>query len=59
MDLSRQEIVDRLRRAGMHEAADEAESTLPDPLPSEVAVEFCKAQGLSPSMLMDRMGASP
>jgi hypothetical protein len=59
VDLSRQEFTSRLRRLGMNDLADRAEATLPDPLPRDEAVKFCKAAGVSPSMLMDRMGASP
>jgi hypothetical protein len=59
MDLPRQQVVKRLRLAGLSEAADAAEATLPDPVSAEVARQFCEANGLSPSILMDRMGASP
>jgi hypothetical protein len=59
MDLSRQYIVKRLRMAGLNEIADEAEATLPDQVPAEVADQFCTSHELSPSILMDRMGASP
>ena len=59
VDLSRQQIVRQFRRAGMSDIADKAETTLPDPVPAKVAEEFCEAQGLSTSMLVDRMGGSP
>ena len=59
VDLSRQQIVKALRRAGLDEIADTAESTLPDPVDDQTAAQFCNAQGISMSMLMDRMGASP
>ena len=39
--------------------ADLAETTLPDPVDSKILEQFCNAQGVSRSVLMDRMGASP
>lgn len=59
MDHSRQQIVQALRHAGMHDLADLAEKTLPDPVDSESADEFCAAHGISIGSLMDRMGGSP
>ena len=65
MDLSRQPIVSRerivkaLRRSGMQEIADLAETTLPDPADAATVDQFCAVHGLSASTLMDRMGASP
>jgi hypothetical protein len=59
MDLSRQQLVRALRRAGMNEIADAAEATLPDHVDAVTADKFCAAQGVSMSMLTDRMGASP
>ena len=59
MDLSRQQIIKALRRAGLDELADQAEATLPDPVDTKTASEFCSAHGITTSLLMDRMGASP
>ena len=59
MDLSRQQIVNALRRAGLHELADSAEAALPDPVDAKTISEFCAVHGISAAMLMDRMGASP
>ena len=59
VDYSRQEIVKTLRRAGMNEIADTAEAALPDPVDGKIVNQFCTAQGVSLSTLMDRMGASP
>jgi hypothetical protein len=58
--VSRQTIVDMLRRAGLEEAATAALNTLPDPVDEQQADRFCKEHGL-PSMgsLTDRMGGSP
>ena len=59
MDLSRQQVVEVLRQTGMHELADVAQATLPDPVDPKTLNQFCYAHNLSPSSLMDRMGASP
>jgi hypothetical protein len=59
VDLSREQIVRALRHAGMNEIADAAEATLPDHVDTVTADKFCAAQGISMSMLTDRMGASP
>jgi hypothetical protein len=56
---SRQYVVETLRRAGLREIADLAEKTLPDPVDRKTLDQFAAAQGVSPSSLMDRMGASP
>ncbi len=60
MAVSRQTIVDMLRRAGLQEAANLARTTLPDPVDEKDAARFCHDNGL-PSMgsLVDRMGGSP
>jgi hypothetical protein len=60
MAVSRQFIVDMLRRAGLEEAAAAARDTLPDPVEEKEAERFCAEHGL-PSMtsLIDRMGGSP
>jgi hypothetical protein len=59
VDLSRQQIIKALRRAGLDELADQAEATLPDPIDAKTANQFCAAHGVTTSVLMDRMGASP
>ncbi len=59
MDLYRQQIIKALRRAGLDELADQAEATLPDPVDTKTVNEFCSAHGITTSLLMDRMGASP
>jgi hypothetical protein len=59
MDLSRQQIVKALRRAGLNDVADTAEAALPDPVDVKTVDEFCAAQGISMATLMDRIGASP
>jgi hypothetical protein len=59
VDLSRQQLIKLLRRAGLDEVADLADATLPDPVDATTINQFCAAHGVSPSVLMDRMGASP
>jgi hypothetical protein len=48
-----------LRHTGMHELADVAEATLPDPVDRQTLKRFCNAHKLSLSSLMDKMGGSP
>jgi hypothetical protein len=59
MDLSRTEFIKLLRHAGLNDVADAAEATLPNPVDAKTLNDFCTAQGVSLSMLTDRMGASP
>jgi hypothetical protein len=59
VDLSRQEIVQMLRRAGLADVAAAAEKALPDPVDAEVLDHFCGRYGLSKASLVDRMGGSP
>ena len=59
MDLSRQEIIRMLRRAGLADIAASAQQSLPDPVDSKVLDDFCASYGLSKQSLIDRMGGSP
>ena len=60
MAVSRQAIVEVLRRAGLNEAADAAVVTLPDPVDEKDAERFCTEHGLSSmGFLTDIMGGSP
>jgi hypothetical protein len=59
MDLSVQQFVKTLRRAGMPDAATEAAKTLQDPVTARELDQFCAQYGLSRSALVDRMGGSP
>jgi hypothetical protein len=43
----------------MPKVADEAETTLPDPIDEKTIGQFCTAHSLTMSFLTDRMGASP
>jgi hypothetical protein len=59
VDLSRQQIIQMLRRAGLADVAAAAQKSLPDPVNSEALNQFCVRYGLSRQSLMDRMGGSP
>ena len=59
MDRSRDEIVCVLRHCGFNDVADAAIAQLPETVDEETAARFFAANGLSISMLMDRMGGSP
>jgi hypothetical protein len=59
MDLTVQQFVKSLRRAGMPDAAAMAARTLQDPITSRDLDRFCAEVGLSRSALVDRMGGSP
>jgi hypothetical protein len=59
VDLSRQQIIQMLRRAGLADVAAVAQKSLPDPVDSKVLDHFCAKYGLSKDSLTDRMGGSP
>ena len=59
MDLSRQQIIQTLRRAGLTDVAAAAQRSLPDPVDPEVLDHFCARHGLSAGSLIDLMGGSP
>lgn len=59
MDLSVQQFVRLLRRAGMPEAAAMAAATLHDPVTARDLDRFCAQYGVNRSSLVDRMGGSP
>ncbi len=57
--LTRQHVVDVLRRAGFPEVADAAQRELPDPVDSEQVAAWAVPHGINMGALMDRMGGSP
>ena len=59
VDLTVQQFVKSLRRAGMPEAAVIAARTLQDPITAKDLDQFCAQLGVSRSVLIDRMGGSP
>jgi hypothetical protein len=59
VQLTRQHVVDLLRRAGLSDMADAAQRDLPDPVDSEQVAVWAAPHGINMSELMDRMGGSP
>ena len=59
MQLTRQHVVDVLRKAGLPEMADEALRDLPDPVDSEQVAAWAVPYGVSMDELTSRMGGSP
>jgi hypothetical protein len=59
MQVSKQDVVDFLRRMGYPDVADEAERDLPDPVEFSHAQEFGERHGISRDELISRMGGSP
>jgi hypothetical protein len=59
MEVTRQHVVDVLRTAGLTEAADEADRSLPEQLDLERAEEFLLRYGITRDALISRMGGSP
>ena len=58
VDLSRQHVVDMLRKAGLPEVADDAQRELPDPVDSEQVAVWAVPYGINMGELIDRMGGS-
>ena len=59
MAMSRQWVVDTLRRMGYPQEADEAARDLPDPVEVEQLREFGDRHGISRDEIISRMGGSP
>jgi hypothetical protein len=59
MALSRQWVVDTLRRMGLPQEADEAERVLSDPVDPAQLQQFGDQHGLSRDEMDDWMGGSP
>jgi len=59
MQVTRQHVVDVLRTAGLPEAADEANRSLPEEIDLERAAEFLGRYGITKDVLISRMGGSP
>ena len=58
VQLTRQHVVDMLRKAGLPEVADDAQRELPDPVDSEQVAVWAVPYGINMGELMDRMGGS-
>jgi hypothetical protein len=59
VQLTRKQVADILRTAGLPEIADAAEHQLPDPVDSERVAAWLVPYGINLGALMDRMGGSP
>jgi hypothetical protein len=57
--VTRQQIVEVLRTAGLPEAADEANRSLPEQLDMERAAVFLGRHGITKDALISRMGGQP
>ena len=57
--VSRQQVVDMLRRAGLPEVAEDALRDLPDPVDLDRAVALGAEHGITRDDLISRMGGSP
>jgi len=59
MAVSRQWVIDLLRRIGYAQAADEAARELPDPVEIEQLKKFGDRHGISSDEITSGMGGSP
>jgi hypothetical protein len=59
MQVSRQHVVDLLRRTGMSQAAEEAERVLPDPVDMDEVTKWGAKHGVTHDDLVSQMGGSP
>lgn len=59
MEVTRQHVVDVLRRAGLREEAEQAETSLPDPVDLDRVAGWALAHGVTKDMLISLMGGSP
>ena len=59
MQWSRQGVVNALRRAGMDDAAADAQQALPDTVDSADIVPLCERHGVSKEEMMELLGSSP
>ena len=59
VQLSRQNVVNILRTAGLPEMAEEALHVLPDPVDSEQVAAWAVPHGINMDELINRVGGSP
>jgi hypothetical protein len=59
VQLTRQQVIDTLRNAGLPELADQAVTDLPDPVDSEQVAAWAVRYGINMGELTSRMGGSP
>ncbi len=59
MEVTRQHVLDVLRRAGFAEAADELSQVLPDTVDLDKIQPFLTPHGITHDVLTSEMGGSP
>jgi hypothetical protein len=59
MEVSRDHVVHILRRAGLHQVADQAESELPVALELDDAMNWAARHGVTHDEVISQMGGSP
>jgi hypothetical protein len=59
MQVTRQHVIDTLRKLGLPQVAEEASRVLPDPVDLDQVEEFCARHGIFRDDLISRMGGSP
>ena len=59
VQLTRQHVIDVLRKAGLPEMADDALHDLPDPVDREQVAAWAVPYGINLDELISRMGGSP
>ena len=59
MQVTRRQVVDVLRNAGLPQVADEANRSLPEEVDFERAAQFLQRYGITKDVLISRMGGSP
>jgi hypothetical protein len=59
VEYTRQEIVNILRRAGLHEAADKANDELSDRIDRDELEKWALDNGITRDMLVSQFGGSP
>jgi hypothetical protein len=59
VEVTRQHVVEVLRRAGFGQRAEEVAALLPDPVEVERAAAILQPYGITKDELISRMGGSP
>jgi hypothetical protein len=59
MEVTREHVVEVLRRAGLWEEAEKAEASLPESTEFEEIAKYCAAVGITRDRLVSLLGGSP
>ena len=59
MEVTRQHVVEVLRRAGLWEEAEKAQASLPESADLEEVAKHCAAVGITRDRLINLLGGSP